>query len=153
MEYYKDLRRYVGHKLIILPGAVVIIINSRGEILLQLRPDNSWGLPGGLMELGESFEETARREVYEETGLELGNLILLEVFSGKKYYNKISNGDEFYAATVAYTTREYNGTLRIDDKESVNLKFFNINNLPQSLGKGYKDHINTYIKNLKSNSL
>jgi 8-oxo-dGTP pyrophosphatase MutT (NUDIX family) len=38
----------------------VIIKNKSGEILLQQRkhPHDFWGLPGGLMELGESTEET-----------------------------------------------------------------------------------------------
>ncbi len=53
MEYYKELRKYVGHRPIILPGSVVIIVNDIGEILLQERNDGSWGLPGGLMNLGE----------------------------------------------------------------------------------------------------
>ncbi|WP_321166921.1 NUDIX domain-containing protein [Oceanobacillus kimchii] len=38
-------------------------------MLLQKRHDGSWGLPGGLMDLEESFEEVAMREVFEETGL------------------------------------------------------------------------------------
>ena len=50
MEYYKELRRFVGHRPLILPGAVVIIINGNGEILLQERENNFWGLPGGLMD-------------------------------------------------------------------------------------------------------
>ncbi|MGG3943706.1 NUDIX domain-containing protein [Peribacillus psychrosaccharolyticus] len=95
MEYYKYLRTYVGHKPIILPGSVVIILNDQNEVLLQKRHDGYWGLPGGLMDLGESFEEVAKREVFEETGLIVKNLQLLSVFSGSKYYLKISNGDEF----------------------------------------------------------
>ncbi|SPU40570.1 NUDIX hydrolase [Lysinibacillus capsici] len=35
MEYYKFLRQYVGHQPIILPGSVVLILNSENEILLQ----------------------------------------------------------------------------------------------------------------------
>lgn len=69
MEYYKYLRQYVGHQPIILPGSVVIILNEQKEVLLQKRHDGTWGLPGGLMDLGESFEEVAKREVFEETGL------------------------------------------------------------------------------------
>ncbi|GLO66088.1 MULTISPECIES: NUDIX domain-containing protein [Oceanobacillus] len=69
MEYYKYLRQYVGHRPIILPGSVVIILNEKNEGLLQKRHDGSWGLPGGLMDLEESFEEVAMREVFEETGL------------------------------------------------------------------------------------
>ncbi len=86
MEYYKYLRQYVGHKPIILPGSVVIIFNEQNEVLLQKRHDGYWGLPGGLMDLGESFEEVAKREVYEETGLVVENLKLLNVFSGSEYY-------------------------------------------------------------------
>ncbi|MDX5475211.1 MAG: NUDIX domain-containing protein, partial [Bacillaceae bacterium] len=61
MEYYKYLRQYVGKRPIILPGSVVIIINEKNEVLLQKRHDSTWGLPGGLMDLGESFEEVAKR--------------------------------------------------------------------------------------------
>lgn len=146
MEFYKELRKHVGHRPIILPGAVVIIINKDGEILLQLRKDNKWGLPGGLMELGESFDEVARREVKEETGLNLGALKLVDIFSGSRYFYKISNGDEFYAVTAVYTTTEYKGVVKPDGNESKDLKFFGLDNLPERLGQGYKDHINAYIE-------
>lgn len=92
MEYFKYLRQYVGHKPLILPGSAVIILNERGEMLLQQRHDGDWGLPGGLMDLGESLEEVAKREVFEETGLVVKNLRLLNVYSGSKYYLKVPNG-------------------------------------------------------------
>lgn len=76
MEYFKYLRQYVGHKPIILPGSVVIIVSAHNEILLQKRHNGNWGLPGGLMDLGESFEDVAKREVLEETGLVVKNLKL-----------------------------------------------------------------------------
>ena len=37
MEYYKELRKYVGHRPLILPGSVVLILNSKDEVLLQER--------------------------------------------------------------------------------------------------------------------
>lgn len=44
-----------------------------------------WGVPGGFVELGESTEEAGRREVLEETGIEIGILQLVSVFSGKEF--------------------------------------------------------------------
>ncbi|MFJ7664271.1 NUDIX hydrolase [Lysinibacillus sp. NPDC097162] len=111
MEYFKYLRQYVGHQPIILPGSVVIILNDKNELLLQKRNDGTWGLPGGLMDLGESFEEVAKKEVFEETGLLVHNLKLLNVFSGSEYYLKVSNGDELYSITAVYYTKEFSGEM------------------------------------------
>jgi len=133
MEYYKFLRQYVGHQPIILPGAVVIILNSANEVLLQKRYDGGWGLPGGLMEMGESLEDTAKREVLEETGLVVTDLQLLGVFSGPDYYLKVSNGDELYSVTAVYYTRNVQGDLVIDYHESETMLYCPLANLPHDL--------------------
>lgn len=133
MEYYKFLRQYVGTKPLILPGSVVIIGNGKGEVLLQKRPEGRWGLPGGLMELGESFEEVAEREVREEIGLEIRNLRLLHVFSGKEFYTKTPNGDEFYSVTAVFYTEEYEGTLQFQPSETLEVRFFPMDHLPENM--------------------
>lgn len=85
MSYVHSLRALVGHRPLIIAGAAVLIFDKHNRLLLQHRKDNQqWGLIGGSMEIGESLEDTARREVYEETGLELLELEWFELFSGKE---------------------------------------------------------------------
>jgi len=99
-DYIGDLRKFVGTRPIIMCGANVILINSKNEILFHHRTDRDWwGLPGGAMELGESLEETARREVFEEVGLECGDLKLFNVYSGQKQYYKYP--DDYGISTVS----------------------------------------------------
>jgi ADP-ribose pyrophosphatase YjhB (NUDIX family) len=133
MEYYQEIRQYVGNLPLILPGALVIIQNEFNEILLQERKPGLFGLPGGLMDLGESLEETASREVLEKTGLFVSNLELLHVFSGPDYYFKIDNENEFYSVTVVYRTNTFKGTLQENEEETLSLGFFPIDNLPVQL--------------------
>ena len=141
MGYIEDLRKVVGNQPLILVGVAVAVINNEGEILLQKRADGKWGVPGGFMELGESAEETGKREIMEETGLELGELNLVGVFSGKHHYVKLSNGDEVYPVTIAYVTKEIcGGELKADGQETTDVKFFKLNELP--------DDLNPLIKNL-----
>lgn len=128
-NYVSELRKLVGHRPLILVGATTIIINDENKILLQKRKTTAygrWGLPGGLMELDESIEDTARREVFEGTGLKVGKLNLIDVFSGPGNFIKIANGDEFHSVTVAYYTKEVKGILNIDESESLGFNYFHI---------------------------
>lgn len=145
MEYFKYLRQYVGHKPIILPGSVVIIENEKNEILLQKRHDGFWGLPGGLMDLGESFEEVAKREVFEETGLVAKNLELLNVRSGAEYYLKVANGDELYSATAVYYTKDVSGDMKIDYSESEKMQYFSPSEFPHKLNDKDRMSIDHYL--------
>ena len=145
MEYYKELREYVGHKPLILPGSIVIIVNDKGEILLQERNDGSWGLPGGLMNLGESLIETAKREVLEETRLHIDNLVLVDVLSGPEYFFRNPNGDEIYSVTAIYKCTDYTGELKPDMEESISLRFMNVLELPERMDQEYRDCIDVYL--------
>lgn len=82
-EYIKSLRQHLGHTTLLQVGASVIVINEAGQMLMQQRTDcGSWGYAGGSVELGESVEQTAERELFEETGLKAQKLELLGVYSG-----------------------------------------------------------------------
>ncbi len=135
-DYFREIRRMIGTRPFILVGSAVIVLNQRYEVLLQLRSDTGkWGIPGGAMELGESFEETARREVFEETGLRLNTLKFLDVFSGKEYYFQYPNGDEIYNAIALYACDDWEGGLSMLDGESLELRFFPLAELPEIEGR------------------
>jgi 8-oxo-dGTP pyrophosphatase MutT (NUDIX family) len=148
MGYIEDLRKLVGHRPLIFVGAVVVITDSKGRILLQQRryPNGVWGIPGGLMELGETTEDVARREVYEETGLSIGKLQLINVHSGKDMV-VAENGDQFYVVTVAYHTNEFTGDMTIDQSESITFDFFNPNELPEKMVGSHRRILNDYLSN------
>ena len=122
----------VGSKPVIMVTAGVVIFNDAGELLLQHRADGSgWGLIGGFMELGETAEETAKREVLEETSLMVGNLELFGVFSSAELLTA-PNGDELQLVHIAYMTDEVSGTLQ-PDVEGLELRYFPLNALPEHL--------------------
>lgn len=137
------------HKFVLLQdGAAAIIINKEGKILLQRRSDkDSWGLPGGCQELGESFKDTIIREVKEETNLDIEekDLELIDIVSGKTRRNSYPNGDVVINNTVLYYIKHYTGELKWNE-ESKEINFFELNKLPEN--QNDSDLIETY-KNYK----
>jgi len=146
--YIEKLRAIIGNMRIMLPGCVVFIRNKAGQILMQQRkyPYGKWGLPGGLMELEESPQDTARREILEETGLKLGNLTLFGVYSGANYLCVAQNGDEFQVVTTVYVTGDYSGEVAVMDDESLAFEWFDVDKLPKNIARTHLEIISDYVK-------
>lgn len=130
MSYISEMRKHIGHKPMLSAGTTVVVIKDN-KILLNLRSDtNTWGIPGGSMELGETLEETAVRELKEETNLDAKAFTLLNVFSGEDFYFKYPNEDELYSVVVLYLANDVLGNLKITDGESFKLDYFSKDELP-----------------------
>lgn len=135
------------HKFVLLQdGAAAIIVNDKGQILLQSRTDNErWGLPGGCQELGERFEETVIREVKEETNLDIteDNLELVGIIAGGTRRKEYPNGDVVINNTALYCVKNYTGEVKWDS-ESKDMRFFDLDNLPEN--QHDPDLVEAYIK-------
>ncbi|MFD1176002.1 NUDIX domain-containing protein [Paenibacillus puldeungensis] len=76
----------------------VIIAKYKGEwIFVQHKERNTWEIPGGRREVDEAIEDTAKRELYEETGAVSFDLKPLCCYSVKRVNREESYGALFYA--------------------------------------------------------
>ena len=146
-DYIMELRKIVGHRPLLQVGASVIVEDEKGRILLQRRSDNHcWGYCGGSVELDETVEDAAKRELFEETGLTANRLELFGVFSGKDLHYIYPNGDEVSNIDIVYICRDYTGTLQKQEQEVEELKFFALNEIPQKISPPVQKPLNQWIE-------
>jgi len=131
MNYVETMRARVGNAPLLLVRPSVILVNRIGGILLVRYADGSWGIPGGMLELGETVEQCAKREVEEETGLKLHELKLVGVYSGEELHTRLANGHEYYNVVIAYLCSAFEGALKPDGVEVMEAQFFHPYDLPE----------------------
>ena len=149
-NYIKEMRKDVGHAPLMVTSCGVIIENEKGEILLQKRRDNGcWALLGGSMEIGEKFMEVAKREVYEEAGIEIGELTLFGIYSGEDGIITYPNGDICCSTGVIFKTTAYSGEIQNNTEEALEHKFFDKSNLPENINKYDERIIIDWTKDLQ----
>ncbi|MBE5958358.1 MAG: NUDIX domain-containing protein [Lachnospiraceae bacterium] len=136
MGYILDLRKIegVGHRPLQMVAADVILFDAQGRVLLEKRTDDgTYCVPGGSMELGETPEEAAKRELFEETGLIAKELHFINVEAGEQCHFIYPNGDEVYAVDINYFCDSYEGTMKNQEGEVDGLKFYSVGELPVDL--------------------
>ncbi len=134
-EYIKKIRAKIGKDLLLLPGVTAVVINERGEILLQLRRDTeTWAPPSGGVEPGETAAESTIREVWEEAGIEALPEAVIAVLSGRNYCVTYPNGDQLATVTTVFRCRPRQETApRINDDESLDIRYFPPDCLPENM--------------------
>ena len=146
MDYIHELRKLTGPRKLILNCAGALIIRD-GKILFQRRADNGkWGLIGGLLEMNETYEEAALREIREETGLE----VRLDSFLGIYHNHDMvwSNGDAAHVLSAFYTASIIKGEPRIDE-ESYELRFFSRDELPELFAEDQIAALDAYFAGVR----
>lgn len=117
-----------------MAGAVVLVTDERGRLLLIRRADNGlWALPGGSLEPGESLERTARRELIEEVGLRVGALTLMDVFAGPDLFYEYPNGDQVHNVVAAYRASSTEEPRTIAPDEVLEWGYFAESELPSDV--------------------
>ncbi|MFC2170853.1 NUDIX domain-containing protein [Calditrichota bacterium] len=119
---------------------VDVIIDYHGGIVLIDRKNSpfGWAIPGGFVDYGETTEETAHREMVEETGLRLENLRLFTVRSDPH------RDARFHTITVIYTADGVGELTAGDDAAAAQV--FHPGNIPEEMAFDHRDILDFYFK-------
>lgn len=119
--YIQKIRSKLGHEKFIHPAARIIVENEHHQILIIERVDNGrLGIPAGSIEEGETIEACIIREVHEETGIHIRNLQVIGISSNPKIETvKYPNGDEIQYFTIEFYSDDWEGTIKVQDKNEV----------------------------------
>ncbi len=116
-------------------SVVAIVLNEKKEVLVLnhfFRPRASWGLPGGFIDPDEDSELAIKRELQEETGLELENVELIKVRTIKKHLEIL-----FLAKGI--------GEARVNSPEIKEVGWFQLDDLPDEMSKVQKEIVRNIL--------
>jgi 8-oxo-dGTP pyrophosphatase MutT (NUDIX family) len=127
-SYLWEIRRRVGSRLLLMPGAQVLVVDSADRVLFQRSRDSGlWELPAGAAEPGDSFRTTAARELFEETGLqvEVEDLVPFASLSEADLHTlTYPNGDVLQCFALCFEARRWSGSLVVAADEVLEARFF-----------------------------
>jgi 8-oxo-dGTP pyrophosphatase MutT (NUDIX family) len=127
--YIRHLREKVGNELLLLPAVGAIIVDDQNRVLLhRASDDGKWYTIGGAIDPDEQPADAAVREAREETGLDVEPIRVLAVQTSPPM--TYPNGHRAQYVSIAFLCRVIGGTLRVADDESLEVRFFDPDELP-----------------------
>lgn len=126
-------------------GCGAFIINEKNELLLQQRKKSPeagfWSIPGGRLEMFETFENAVKREVKEETGVDIEVLVELGIC------DHIIKTEQKHWVSPSFLCKITEGTPRIIEPDKhADMGWFKLDKLPENLTITTKNAIENYKK-------
>lgn len=127
VDYYHDAAAPVANSLVV--GSSAVVVDDEGRVLLQRRSDSgNWALPGGAMDIGETFGQSVIREVKEETGFDVEIQRMVGVYSDPGHVFAYDDGEVRQEFNICLACRITGGLLRVSS-ESTAVEFFTFGDL------------------------
>lgn len=143
-DYYHDPEAPAANSLVV--GGSAVVVDDEGRILLQRRSDSgNWALPGGAMDIGETFAESAVREVKEETGFDVRIDRIIGIYSDPGHVFAYSDGEVRQEFNICLAATIVGGELAVSH-ESIDVRFFAFDRVPglkmhESIRKRIEDYL------------
>jgi len=118
-------------------GAIIV----KDDYILLLRKGSYWTRPGGRVEEGESIEDALKREIHEEAGIDVKIERLLEV-------QNFSDKGLFWTAYSFLATYVSGEARNMEPEKHDEMRWFNINAIPDNTKDYVRESIRTYIESL-----
>ena len=130
VDVKKDVKKVgVGFGVMILKEGSVLLGKRHVDPTKadsELHGEGTWTMPGGKLEYGESFEEGARREVSEETGISLSDVKVICVNNDK---NKHA-----HFVTIGLFSEKFSGEPKVMEPDEITeWRWFDLNKLPHPI--------------------
>ena len=137
-SYVGRMRSLIGQEKLIVVATRAVICDPQGRILFVRRKDNErWVMPSGALETTETLMEGMKREVKEETGLDVLRAIPMAIYT---YPDSVTAyGDPYYQISLQFLVEEWTGTLLNETDETTQARFFEVDLPPEHCAAHYQE--------------
>ena len=136
-SYLGRLRQAIGHDLVLMPGAMIVLQREDEKVLLTKRTDDgTWCVPAGAAEPRGSFARTAIDELAEEVGIEVAEADLMPfgcLSEADAHTIHYPNGDVTHCFALCFLATAWKGEPTPNEDEATEADFFDLRALPQPL--------------------
>jgi ADP-ribose pyrophosphatase YjhB (NUDIX family) len=128
IDYYHDPAAPAANSLVV--GSSAVVVDDQNRIILHRRSDSgNWALPSGAMDIGETFAESAIREVREETGFHVKINRIVGIYSDPGHVFAYDDGEIRQEFSICLACDITGGALSVSG-ESTAVEFFAFDAIP-----------------------